>query len=141
MKVREGMVTEDGGVLDEQTGRPVSYKKHIRISRRDTFVNDLKNSTAQGILAFVLSLLTIPFLLYDIYVSYSYGGNAGYAVGIIPVLILAISVASIIIAGAGLKNRNKIRHDLERRAIVISAVIISLLLGLYVYGLVRVLKG
>ena len=141
MKVREGKSTPEGGVLDEKTGRPVSYTRHITISRRDTFLNDLKNSTAQGILAFLLSLLAIPCLFYAIYVSYANGGQADYSIGIFAVLILCICIVSIVVAAAGLKNRKKIRHDLERRAIILDIILILLLITVYVYGLIRLLRG
>ena len=141
MKIREGIQTEDGGIRDEQTGRPVSYRRHITISRRDTFFNDLKNSTAQGIIAFMISLTVIPCLLYDVYVSYTFGGKADYSVGLFAVLILILCIVSIVIAAFGLKNKKKIRHDLERRAIVIDVIVILLLIAIYVYGLIRILRS
>ena len=141
MKIREGIPTEDGGIRDEQTGRPVSYRRHITISRRDTFFNDLKNSTAQGIIAFMISLTVIPCLLYDVYVSYTFGGKADYSVGLFAVLILILCIVSIVIAAFGLKNKKKIRHDLERRAIVIDVIVILLLIAIYVYGLIRILRS
>ena len=141
MKVREGKSTPEGGVLDEETGRPVSYTKHITISRRDTFLNDLKNSTGEGIVAFILSLFLIPCLFYDIYLSYSCGGNGDYLIGIIAVAVFAGCIISIVIAALGLKNRNKIRHDLERKAIALDIILILLLTAVYVYGLIHFLRG
>lgn len=113
---------------------------HITISRKDTILNDLKNGTVQGIVS--VSLILVAILLFWIAILYSYNkkGEAGYLVGVVMVISLVLSLASIIFGLVGLKNRTKIRHYLERRGILFSLIHIGLLVAVYVRGLLIFLQ-
>lgn len=109
--------------------------KHITISRKDTMLNDLKNSTVEGILSFIFSLISIGVTALGIYSGYVSSGKAGYAVGIFPIIALLMAAESIVLGIFGLKNRKKIRHYMERRGIILSSILILLLIALYIWGL------
>ena len=109
--------------------------KHIIISRRDTIKNDLKNSTAEGLISFILALISLGLLIYDIYISYKAGGNAGYLAGIRPVISLILSVEALILGIHGLKNRKKIRHYMEARGIILGIIVIAAVIALFIKGL------
>lgn len=122
-------------IEEEERLGSVGKMQRIKISRRDTMVNDLKNSTAQGILSFILSLAALATAGVSVYLSYRAAGRADYLVGILMIAALLISVLSIVLGVLGLKNRKKIRHYMEVRGIVISVILILALIGLYVWGL------
>ncbi len=123
---------------EENLGQ-VGRIRHFSISRRDTFVNDIKNSTVQGIVSFSVALTALTLLLLAVYFSYRAGGEAGYAVGAMGAGALFLSVISIVFGILGLRNRNKTRHYVEKRGIAVSAAVIVLLGVLFVRGLSRYL--
>ena len=113
--------------------------RHISISRRDTMLNDLKNSTVEGILSFVLSLGAFFLLIYAVYDSYRQGGEAGIEIGILPLISLVVAVISLILASVGRKNRKKIRHYMENRGTVVSIIVIVLVAAVLTAGLIGLL--
>ena len=110
--------------------------RHFKISRKDTMLNDLKNSTVQGIISFVLSLVSFVSLLLSVYLSYRAGGRAGYFIGVMPIGALLMAAASVVLGILGFKNRKKIRHYMEKRGIILSVLVILLLAALYIKGLI-----
>ncbi len=122
-------------IEEEERLGSVGKTQRIKISRRDTMVNDLKNSTAQGILSFIVSLVALGAAGTAVYLSYRAAGHADYPVGILMIAALLISVVSIVLGVSGLKNRKKIRHYMEVRGIIVSVLLILALIGLYVWGL------
>ncbi|MBO7364887.1 MAG: hypothetical protein J6Z23_08290 [Lachnospiraceae bacterium] len=118
----------------EQFGH-VGEISHMTVSRRDTILNDIRSSTVQGIVSLTLSFAALACLLVGIYLSYRQEGQAGIRLAGLMVAALVLAVASVITGVYGLKNRQKIRHYMERRGIVISAVVIAALAGIYIIGL------
>lgn len=114
---------------------------HMTVSRRDTVLNDIKGSTVQGIVSLILSLLSVFCIFYGIYRSYLDAGNAGIQIGGLMAGALALATASILTALSGLKNREKIRHYMEKRAILISGLAIAVLAELYIFGLILGLRA
>ena len=108
--------------------------RHISISRKDTMMNDLKNSTAEGIVSFILSLIGLAVLILGIYTGYAAAGNAGVLSGIFPLIALILSVESVLLGIFGLKRRNKIRHYMERRGIIIGLLVILSCTLLFIWG-------
>lgn len=102
-------------------------------------VNDLKNSTVQGILSFIVSLAALAAAGVSVFLSYRAAGRADYIVGILMIAALLLAVFSIVLGTMGLKNRKKIRHYMEVRGIVVSVILILALIGLYVWGLLMYL--
>ena len=113
-------------IVEEERLGSVGKTQRIKISRRDTMVNDLKNSTVQGILSFIVSLAALAAAGVSVFLSYRAAGRADYIVG-------------IVLGSMGLKNRKKIRHYMEVRGIVVSVILILALIGLYVWGLLMYL--
>lgn len=122
-------------IEEQQELGSVGRTQRITISRRDTLVNDLKNSTVQGLLSFILSIAAAAAILTGFYLSFRAGGQGGILVGLLMIGSLALCAASVALGIAGLKNRKKIRHYMERRGIIISAVCIASLIALYVRGI------
>ncbi len=122
-------------IEEQQELGSVGRTQRITISRRDTLLNDLKNSTVQGLLSFVLSIAAASVMLSGFYLSFRAGGSGGILIGILMIGSLMLSAASVILGIAGLKNRKKIRHYMEKRGIIISAVCIASLIALYVRGI------
>ena len=109
--------------------------RHIIISRRDTIKNDLKNSTAEGLISFISALVSLGLLIYDIYISYRAGGNAGYLAGILPIVSLILAIEALVLGIHGLKNRKKIRHYMEIRGIILGIIVIAAVAFLFIKGL------
>ena len=126
-------------IVEEERLGSVGKTQRIKISRRDTMVNDLKNSTVQGILSFIVSLAALAAAGVSVFLSYRAAGRAGYIVGILMIAALLLAVFSIVLGTMGLKNRKKIRHYMEVRGIVVSVILILALIGLYVWGLLMYL--
>ncbi len=122
-------------IEEEQELGSVGRTQRITISRRDTLVNDLKNSTVQGLLSFLLSIASASAILTGFYLSFRAEGRAGIVVGLLMIGSLLLAGSSIILGIAGLKNRRKIRHYMERRGIIISIICIASLIALYVRGI------
>ncbi len=127
-------------IEEQQELGSVGRTQRIKISRRDTLVNDLKNSTVQGLVSFILSIAGALLILTGFYLSFREGGNGGISIGLMMIGALLISVLAIIMGIIGLKNRRKIRHYMEQRGIVISAVSIAGLIALYVRGIILYLR-
>lgn len=134
---------KDKGIIREtdEIGSVRQKTVHFRISRKDTLVNDLKNSTAEGIVSSALSVVGLILLVIAVIVSFYEQGSSGVFIGLLPVLSLLLSVASLIFATAGLKRKDKIRHYMEKRGLAISLVTIAILIALYIRGLVIFLQG
>ena len=126
-------------IVEEERLGSVGKTQRIKISRRDTMVNDLKNSTVQGILSFIVSLAALAAAGVSVFLSYRAAGRADYIVGILMIAALLLAVFSIVLGTMGLKNRKKIRHYMEIRGIVVSVILILALIGLYVWGLLMYL--
>lgn len=126
-------------IVEEERLGSVGKTQRIKISRRDTMVNDLKNSTVQGILSFIVSLAALAAAGVSVFLSYRAAGRADYIVGILMIAALLLAVFSIVLGSMGLKNRKKIRHYMEVRGIVVSVILILALIGLYVWGLLMYL--
>ena len=126
-------------IVEEERLGSVGKTQRIKISRRDTMVNDLKNSTVQGILSFIVSLAALAAAGVSVFLSYRAAGRADYIVGILMIVALLLAVFSIVLGTMGLKNRKKIRHYMEVRGIVVSVILILALIGLYVWGLLMYL--
>lgn len=115
----------------------VGKMQHISVSRKDTIINDFKNSTIQGVFSLALSFLGLVMLGLSILRSYREGGHSEYTIGLVLIGILAIEIFSLIIGIKGLKNRKKIRHYMEKRGIAIACIVILILIGLFVWGAIR----
>ncbi len=129
-------------IIDEEQplGHVKGSHRRIIISRRDTILNDLKNSTVQGLLSFIASILSVLTVLSGFLLSFREAGDSGYYLGLIMILALLLAVFSLIMGILGLKNRKKIRHYMEKRGLVISIICILSLIALYVYGILRYLE-
>jgi len=114
---------------------------HITISKRDTFLSDIKNGTVQGIISMSLAIINIIIDIVAIFISYANKGAANPYIGILPFVTLIFAIASIIFALVGLKNKFKIRHYLEHRGIIFSIIQILFLIFVYVRGLFIFLEG
>ena len=115
----------------------VGKMQHISVSRKDTIINDFKNSTIHGLISFVLSFSGLVMLGLSIYKSYRDGGRSEFTIGLFLIGILALEVISLILGIKGLKNRKKIRHYMEKRGIVIACIVILILIGLFVWGAIK----
>ena len=122
-------------IEEERSYGHIGKTRHITISRRDTMINDFKNSTVQGLISLLLSLGSLFMVFFGIYRSYRMGGAGGFELGIFMILALLLAVLSILLGVLGLRNRKKIRHYMEKRGIVISIVVILGLIALFVLGL------
>ena len=119
---------------DEQLKNPGEAGR-FRISRRDTVLNDLKNSTPEGILSFLLSLLSLAPVIGGIYLSYAAEGKGGYLLGVMMLSGLLIAIGALILGILGFRNRKKIRHYMEKRGIILSVIVIGGLIALYIWGI------
>ena len=80
-------------IEEEKQYGHVGKMRHIRISRKDTLVNDFKNSTIQGLVSLLLSLGAFLLMFFGIYRSYRMSGEGGYDVGLL--MIGALLVATL----------------------------------------------
>lgn len=128
----------------EQKRKPIlgnlRAPKRITVSRRDTLINALRSSTVPGMIAQLTSVMAFIIVLIGIFVSYKMAGQGGYAIGILMVGALVLSVLSIILALLGLKQKHKSRHQMERRALVLSVVVITFLAVVFIRGIVLFLS-
>ena len=114
--------------------------EHFRISRRDTLVNDLKNSTVEGLGSLGLSVVALILLIASILISYTQACRSGVLLGLIPLFAFLLSAAAVIFAGFGFRRKDKVRHYMEKRGLIIALVSIAGLLYLYIRGLIIVLE-
>lgn len=121
--------------LKTESTYEIKRPKHLKISRRDTMVNDWKNSTGQGICSFILSLISAGILLMAVYISYKSAGAAGYITGILALMSFTLAVIAVILGIVGLRNRHKIRHYMERRGLILSGIIVIGLIVLFIKGI------
>ncbi|MBQ6551337.1 MAG: hypothetical protein IJL78_08015 [Lachnospiraceae bacterium] len=130
-------------IEEEKSYGHIGKTRHITISRRDTLINDFKNSTVQGLVSLLLSLGALFMVFFGIYRSYRMEGAGGYELGILMILALLFAVLSLLFGVLGLRNRKKIRHYMEKRGIVISIIVILGLIALFITGLgaFEALKG
>ncbi len=124
-------------IEEEKQYGHVGKTRHIRISRRDTIVNDFKNSTVQGLISLLLSVGSLLLLFFGIYRSYRMQGAGGYEVGLLMIGALLVAVISVLLGVLGLRNRKKIRHYMEKRGIMISIIVTLCLIALFIAGLVK----
>ena len=113
----------------------VGKTQRLVISRRDTIVNDLKNSTWQGLVSFVFSLVSVVVILGGFYLSFRSAGNSGPELGILMICAFNFGALAIVFGILGLKNRRKIRHYMERRGIILGFLCIAGLIAMYVRGI------
>lgn len=121
-------------VEEEEKLGAVGKTQHLKFSRKDTIVNDLKNSTVQGIISFLLSLAAVGLDIGAVYNAYTHAGKAGVFTGILMISAFLIAIVGVILAIRGLKNRKKIRHYMEWRGIVICGVVWIVTIALYIRG-------
>ena len=119
---------------EEKEYGSVRKYRHMKISRRDTILNDLRNSTVQGILSFVFSLLSLMAVLFSVFFSFRKAGKGGIVLGLLVIIAILFAVLSIVLGVLGFKNRGKIRHYMEKRGIIISSIVIAASMALYVWG-------
>jgi len=109
--------------------------QHVKISRTDSYANALKNSTWQGIVSMILTIISFISLAATVYASYKQKGDAGILVGIAITLIFALCIATIILSLAGLHNQKKTRHFLEIRSLIVNVILIGGMVAVYLMGL------
>ena len=124
-------------IEEEKQYGHVGKMRHIRISRKDTLVNDFKNSTIHGLVSLLLSLGAFLLMFFGIYRSYRMSGEGGYDVGLLMIGALLVAASSILFGILGIRNRKKIRHYMEKRGIVISVIVSLCLIALFIAGLGR----
>ena len=122
-------------IEEEERLGSVGKTQHIRFSRRDTIVNDFKNSTVEGLVSIILSFFSLVLLFLAVYESYKLAGEAGYVAGIAVFTAVVFAVLGIIFGIRGFRNRKKIRHYMEGRGIVLGIIVILSAAALYLYGL------
>lgn len=120
---------------EEKSYGHVGKMRHITISRRDTLVNDFKNSTVQGLVCLLFSIGALLMTLGGIYRSYRMAGSGGFELGLMMIGALLLAVISLLFGVLGLRNHKKIRHYMEKRGIVISIIVIIGLIALFIAGL------
>ncbi|MBQ6680138.1 MAG: hypothetical protein IJM76_09000 [Lachnospiraceae bacterium] len=129
------MKTEQTDILEEEEPLgSIGKTRHFTISRRDTIINDLKNSTAAGLVSFMLSVFSLILLVICIYDSYRNAGKSGMVIGIILFGAFVSSILAIIFGCLGYRNRGKIRHYMEGRGIVLGIIVLAALIALFVIG-------
>jgi|GEM_PF-2131950 len=112
------------------------HAQHIRISRRDSLMNDLRNGTAQGVFSCVLAFFAGALLIAAIIQSYFAAGASGYEVGVELVFAVAFDLVGFGFSVAGFRDKDKIRHYAEKRGHIACIVIFFLLAAVFVYGLI-----
>lgn len=123
----------------EELGTVRHKVEHFKISRRDTLVNDLKNSTAEGLVSMGLSVVALLLVIASVLVSYYQKGNSKVMIGLVPLFALIISIAAIVCAGLGFKRKDKVRHYMEKRGLVIALITIAILIAIFIQGLQKIL--
>ena len=133
------MMTEQEQIRQNTPEEPLgNFKKprRITVSRRETLLNNLKGGTVFGIIAQILSILALFAVLVGIYLSYRMKGRGGYALGILMILAFFAAASSIILSVFGFRDHEKSRHYMERRSVIISAVVLVFLTVIFIRGLV-----
>ena len=115
--------------------------RRIVISKRDTVLNDIKSGTAEGFLSMVFSILSVILFLAGIYISYRRGGKAGIEIGVVMLMTLISAGTGIVLSVLGFKNREKTRHNTEKRGLVIAIVTIVALIAVFVRGVILYTAG
>ena len=113
--------------------------EHFKISRRDTLVNDLKNSTKEGLLSFGISLVSLLIVAASILISYYENGASRAIIGLLPLFSFILSIGALIFAAFGFRRKDKVRHYMEKRGLIISLLTIAILIAIFIRGLIRVL--
>ena len=121
-------------IEDEEPLGSIGKTRHFTISRRDTIVNDLKNSTASGLVSFMLSVFSLILLVICVYDSYRNAGKSGVIIGIILFLAFVASILAIVFGILGYRNHSKIRHYMEGRGILLGGIVLTALTVLFVIG-------
>ena len=115
--------------------------RHFRISRRDSFVNDVKNGTAEGVFSEFSAVVSFIILVVTVYLSFVAMGNASFEAGVAVIVSFVFAVLGLVFAIAGFKNHKKIRHYAEKRGLIASLVLMAGIIALFVLGLVKVLNA
>lgn len=110
--------------------------EHFKISRRDTIVNDLKNSTKEGLASFAISIVSLLLVVTAVLVSYYQHGQSRALIGLIPIFAFVLAVGAVIFAIFGFRRKDKVRHYMEKRGLVIALVTIAVLIAVFVRGLI-----
>ena len=113
--------------------------EHFKISRRDTLVNDLKNSTKEGLLSFGISLVALLIVIASVLISYYQKGSSRAIIGLLPLFAFILSIGALIFAVLGFRRKDKVRHYMEKRGLLISLITIVILIVIFIRGLIRVL--
>ena len=113
--------------------------EHFKISRRDTLVNDLKNSTKEGLLSFGISLVALLIVVASVLISYYQKGSSRAIIGLLPLFAFILSIGALIFAVLGFRRKDKVRHYMEKRGLLISLITIVILIVIFIRGLIRVL--
>ena len=124
-----------------EKGEPLgNFKKpkRITVSRRETLLNNLKGATVFGIIAQILSVLSLFAVLLGIYLSYRMKGEGGYGLGILMILAFVMAAAALVLSLLGFRDHEKSRHYMERRSVIISAVVLIFLTVIFIRGLVLI---
>ena len=132
-------MTEKDTLQQNKTEEPLgNFKKprKITVSRRETLLNNLKGATVFGIIAQVFSILSLLAVLVGIYLSYRMHGRGGYGLGILMILSFFAAAASLVLSLFGFRDHEKSRHYMERRSVIISAVVLVFLTVIFIRGIV-----
>ncbi|MBR3437718.1 MAG: hypothetical protein IKG97_08195 [Lachnospiraceae bacterium] len=115
-----------------------NFKKprRITVSRRETLLNNLKGGTVFGIISQILSVLALLAVFAGIYLSYKMKGRGGYVLGVLMIFSFIAAASSIILSVFGFRDHEKSRHYMERRSVIISAVVLIFLTVIFIRGLV-----
>lgn len=132
-------MTEKDTLQQNKTEEPLgNFKKprKITVSRRETLLNNLKGATVFGIIAQVFSILSLLAVIVGIYLSYRMHGRGGYGLGILMILSFFAAAASLVLSLFGFRDHEKSRHYMERRSVIISAVVLVFLTVIFIRGIV-----
>jgi len=124
-------------ITEQENGQgSVGKSRHLSISRRDTLVNDLKNSTAEGMVSLGAACASLVITVLAIWFSFKKAGDAGYEVGILAIGAFLMAAMAVIFGVQGKRNRNKIRHAMEKRGIIMGLCVLAVLIALFVRGVI-----
>lgn len=111
------------------------------ISRKDTLLNDFKNSTTEGLVSLIFSVVSLILIFLGVYLSYRKEGKGGYYLGILMVVSLLCAIVAIILAGKGFRMKERNRHYMEKRGLILAIIDILLLVALFVRGILVYFAG
>jgi len=124
-------------VTEQENGSgAVGKTRHLSISRKDTLVNDMKNSTPEGFVSMGCAVIALALIGVAVLYSYRSEGNAGYEIGIMALGAFLMGILAVLFGSLGKKNRDKIRHELEKRGIILGILICLALIALFVRGVI-----